>query len=504
MKVEILMEELMKKKTYKYHLLLMTLIFLLMSTGCSGGSSSQSYTLVDQMEAAKVGEDNELERIKIEKREEFDKMYADELYLEDFVEIETEFINEYSDYVEKMLSNSDMPFAYELKIQFYNRSLNNAKEGDLELEDIINNPGEHIRYIDLDVSFFRESDNELKSQLEPVYEDLKAYWDENNTAGVIENEILWSVYAESVLEELYLKDIQNESNHLFILDSYKKCLSRNILSKNGLDSYALGLDTTQDELDHLAEEAHKKYKEDFIGIIDLKDKGPSMCAPSNDRTLAFETDGEGADKYITLLVQKAIQELVGEILIEVGLDDVVVPIIVPTDRGIPQITKQKVDYPQQLTNEVIINDYFFNYTTITLYYLIDDLNDIDHDKLQDFYLILDPLFIVRKKHGDIEVKNLNCFVYYFSDSNSKVRKIYNEEIIDIEKNARYFPGKLDVGNLASAMYVTDDNSELSTLIKAYTKKENQISDLCILSVFDGKLETKKIIEHTVKDNIYGY
>lgn len=485
----------------------MLLSILLILSGCSNSSGNRAYTLADQKTAAEEQEKNNIEQIKVEKREEFDKMYENEIYLEDFSSVKDKYVNEYKAYIEKLLLSFEMPFTYELDIQFYNSSLLQAKNDELDFSAVINNPGEHIRYLDLRLSFFREDGKKLKKELKPLYKALKTYWEKNYKSRVIKTDIMWSIYDKSLLQDLDISTIQNQENQLFHLDPYKKCLLRNVSSNEGMDSYYLDLDSSQEDLDNLAEIAHEKYKEDFIGIIDLKEIGPSMCAPANDISLAFETDGKGADKYITLLVQKAIYEEVDKILLDVGLYDVVVPIVVPKDRDIPQILKQKVDYPQQLENEVIINEYFDTYTDITLYYLIDDLKYIDYDKLQNFYLKLDSLFIVRgicpmPEGPDFEEKNLSCFSFYFRDKNSFVRNVYKEKIISRVLTTKYFEGGADLNNLASAMYITDDNSELSQLIKIYTKKEEQITDFVYIQGNSKKIEASDFIEHTTDDSIY--
>lgn len=495
-----------KRNKMKNSILILLSILLILS-GCSNSSGSKGYTLADQKTTAEERVKNKIEHIKVEKREEFDKMYANEIYLEDLLSVKEDFKNSYSKYIEQEFSVFDMPITYELDIQFYNSSLLQAKNDELDFDAVISNPGEHIRYIDLRLSFFREDGKKLKKELKPLYKELKNYWEKNYKLGVIKTDIIWSVYDKNLLENVEIRTIQNQDNQLFFLDPYKKCLLRNIFSTEGMDSYYLDLDSTQEELDNLAEIAHEKYKEDFIGIVDLKEIGLSMCAPANDISLAFETDGKGADKYITLLVQKAIYEEVDKILLDVGLNDVVVPIVIPKDRDIPQILKQKVDYPQQLENEMIINEYFDTYTDITLYYLIDDLKDIDYDKLQDFYLKLDSLFIVRgiypmPESPDFEEKNLICFAFYFKDKNSFVRNIYKEKIIPRVLTTKYFEGGIDLNNLASAMYVTDDNSELSQLIKIYTEKEEQITDFVYIQGNSKKIEVSDFIEHTTDDSIY--
>jgi hypothetical protein len=470
--------------------------------GTSQGTSGTS--TYHQIEAANQEEREAFERIKINKKEELDKVYGNGLYLEDVEEINAIYEKKYISYLEKMLEEIDMPFAIEADVEFYTSTLKSAKENDITFEEVMKHPGDHIRTVSIFLSGFDKKSKFMGLKYKYIQDTFSDLWKSYKEDGVKEVQVLWSIYDKSILEVTKLENIKAEESQFAYLDTFKSCLYRNIIMKTGFDSYEKWLSNTQSDLDIMTNALKHKYKEDFIGIINLDHKGPSLCTPANDITLYFETGITAEnmhqtleDKYISLLVEKKLRVEVDKLLKEVGLDNNVVPVIIPMDNDSYRKLTYSVNQPSKLDTFELINGYFDTRVCVTLHYIKTPDEEINYSKLFEFYKKMRKNFTLYKEDDGFKSRKINQFVYFYEVTSEEVKEMLT---LNNKKNHYWsqFYKKHRDKNVWAGIYQNTDESDSYFLVPVYGEKLNFILEMNLERYMDKELE--EFIKYSTKKN----
>jgi len=154
------------EKLKKKIILILLLSLILSLSSCTSKPQGGSVTLADMAgNIDEVAEQKSLQ-FKEENKEKFDKHYSGNLYYEDFSE-EAKLINEA--YGERKIKELEYPYEeenlgkyleYFMKpnVECYNLSLKKLRDGEITMDNILEDEEEHIRSISLDFYFFQESD----------------------------------------------------------------------------------------------------------------------------------------------------------------------------------------------------------------------------------------------------------------------------------------------------------------------------------------------------------
>lgn len=459
-----------------------------------------------QIEAANQQEKDEFERIKIEKKEELDKVYGNGLYLEDVEEISKVYEDKYIKYLEALLAEEDIPFAIEADVEFYTSTLKLAKEESIFFEEVMNDPGEHIRTVSISISGFDEQSKFMRLKYRDLYNILHDLWNNYNEEGVKESQILWSIYDKSILDETKLEDIKESESQLVYLDRFKNCLYRNIIMADAFDSYKERLDNAQEDLDVMTNALKRKYNEDFIGIINLNHEGPSLCAPVEDVSLYFETGIEPKnehqileDKYVSLLVEKKLRVEVEKIIEEVGLENNVVPVVIPMDDDNHMYLTYRINQPSKVEAFELINGYFDSYICVTLHYISLEDEAVDYEKIRCFYKKLRERFnFYEHQHTGSIIRRINQFVYFYEVNSNEIKDMVLSKNKKEYYLLRFYNRTSNYENIWAELHQTKNDSDSYMLIPIYGQKKKYILKMNLENDPNESLED--FIKYSTTDN----
>jgi len=196
-------------KMIKRQSLSFLLILLVLTTGCSQPpQSGKRISAMDMIDYAEDKEKMEIEQIRLTKKEEFDRHYANGLYLED-LSIERESFDKA--YVEMMESELKQATSYPLfidsEMEFYNASLKQARDGNLKFEDILTNTGEHIRKARVSLYVFYDLEDH-KVNTDSIDEVMRKWWQKHLNDGVVDVEFRWYAFEPEVLEIYSIEELK--------------------------------------------------------------------------------------------------------------------------------------------------------------------------------------------------------------------------------------------------------------------------------------------------------
>lgn len=472
----------------------------------STNQQSSGTSTYHQIEAANQQEEDEFERIKIEKKEELDKVYGNGLYLEDVEEISKIYEEKYINYLENILSEVDIPFAIEADVEFYTSTLKLAKEESITFEEAMSHPGEHIRTISISISGFDEPSKFMRLKYKGLHDTLHDLWKSYDDDDVKETQILWSIYDKSILDVTNLLDIKESESQLVYLDRFKNCLYRNIIMVDAFDSYKEKLDNSQEDLDVMTNALKRKYNEEFIGIINLNHEGPSLCAPVEDVSLYFETGIEPEnrhqvleDKYVSLLVEKKLRAEVDKILEEVGLDKNVVPVVIPMDGDDYMKLTYRVDQPNKLETFELINGYFDTDICVTLHYVTLENEEIDYEKIRCFYKRLRKCFdFYEAANTGTIFRQIDQFAYFYNVGSRDIKDMIISKDKKEYYSSRLYNNKPSLGNIWTSLYRTEDDSDKYLLIPVYGEKQKYILKMVLED--DSSQSLEEFIKYSTEEN----
>ena len=445
------MEKLKKKIIL---ILLLSLILLLPS--CTSKPQGGSVTLADMAgNIDEVAEQKSLQ-FKEENKEKFDKHYSGNLYYEDFSE-EAKLINEA--YGERKIKELKYPYEeenlgkyleYFMKpnVECYNLSLKKLRDGEITIDDILEDEEEHIRSISLDFYYFREE----KFRFLEFSSDFKRMRDSYREKDV-PFEVVVRGYLKSKLRQFSFEWLKKmDKPFIFLEDSYSK-FTNEYYTTEGEKFGKIYEDEKIKSLRTLKD----RYNEEFIAIHErLESEGfYQVYSPVNDMSIKFDVETIYGNKYACVMAQKMVTKTVNKIIKSKGYEDRIV--VFSTVEYVPDNHSEefnlKVDFNNIKTEEdevKFINEIFPQSMQTTLYYLFTEDEEIDYKGIKE--VVEEYQEIYPNKEDDIN----SVFIYLIKISEEN-RKIAVDLFKDKDSTEGYFIKRNPGIDLANQFIVRTDH-----------------------------------------------
>ena len=473
----------MKKIVTK--IIVLGLILILAGCNVDKTKTSNSYDGIQLTKNAEIVAENRMENIIKKGAEKLSRFYGD-IYEYQQDPIVEELNGLYDDYIVQLVnSRLEEKLVVDNNVLFYSDSIKDYKEKKLTFEEIINNPGTHIKRASIQLHIFRTkpklTKTWFKTSLKEIYAPLEHLWSVYRIEEVDNINVLWSIYDEEILNQISLEDLDQEDNKILYMDTYKSCLGRFVLDENGFDSYKDGILSNQVDLDYLADKTEKKYNEPFIGIINAGKKGKSYAAPTRDASLYFELNGtekdkyepyEGSqDRYLALLMYLHVQSEIEKILDKYEMSEIVLPILVTKDaRPDINLLELEIDYIQEWPE--FLEEKFPGRFQVTLN-ILSKRKECDEKTL--YTVAKEIQYILGPKYYD-NYRDMNIMVYFYSDITNEGKKmtqeIYNKSV---KIDNRKFEETRSLATIFDSLYINYSYEDwFKYLSKNFEREEGHI------------------------------
>ena len=496
----------MKKIVTK--IIVLGLILILAGCNVDKTKASNSYDGIQLTKNAEIVAENRMENIIKKGAEKLSRFYGD-IYEYQQDPIVEELNGLYDDYIVQLVnSRLEEKLVVDNNVLFYSDSIKDYKEKKLTFEEIINNPGTHIKRASIQLHIFRTkpklTKTWFKTSLKEIYAPLEHLWSVYRIEEVDYINVLWSIYDEEILNQISLEDLDQEDNKILYMDTYKSCLGRFVLDENGFDSYKDGILSNQVDLDYLADKTEKKYNEPFIGIINAGKKGKSYAAPTRDASLYFELNGtekdkyepyEGSqDRYLALLMYLHVQSEIEKILDKYEMSEIVLPILVTKDAR-PDINLLELEIDEIKDWQLFMDEKFPGEFQITLIMLVSR-SDCDEEIL--YMLVKDIQNIIGDEYFD-EFSDVDIMIYFFNDMSDETRDMSYSIYLNSPRITNFnFEESGSLATIFDRLKINYCYEDWFKYLSAYhTKEEGHI----VITTLIDQLTPETFLNHFKKDEL---
>lgn len=444
-------------------------IFLL--TSCSNNQSISNYELIEN---AKKEDELIAKTNKVLMKDLMDRQYANQLYLEDFGDVNNKLIPSFiKGFEQKYFSDLGYPYFFENEVQFFNDSLKEVKEDHLMIEEILASPEKHLRKITIELyTFIPLEDRQSGSLL--AFNDEMIKLAEVYKENQVDYEIVWRVYDEDALDHIGFEKVKALEEPLISLEQTGLLLNNSLYSNEYLLDYEeksrpYGVRFADD-----IENLKIKFNKDFVFKgKDSKEDSANMFAPVDDLSMEFELVGS-SDAYMTLLAQKKLSDEVYRIIEEEGAIDYIGAFVIGNDHEKGYFTSENFDMSEDVDSITFLNDVFPYEYDVSLIYLTTNEEDIDYSVLKNISAKINQL-LSRYDENDEKMKNpIRVFIDFYvlengSDINLVTQLLYDNRLTD-----RWLGYSRGLAYLYADMYIRRSETEGFHFLDVYGEKANYI------------------------------
>ena len=485
------------EKAYKQYIGVAVILALVLSaTSCAQPQNTNTIYIEDLVEASKNQEEDKLEQIKISKSDDIKKHYAGDLYFQDFSEIKNKLDSEYEIILEEQLSEVvDVPYFVKADVEYYNSSLELAQENGWGINEILNEPGEHIRSLKFRLNYFIDDDFNT-NHISLFFENMVTEFRETGLVNINVGSVIISseVLSDQTIEEFKLNNTSMKS----LLGSIK------FIDEYGDDFYSF---TSNRLIDNHLKELNQKYNNDFTYATGLtKDtNGDDVYALKENTDIKFELNESVGDKFLTALAQKYMQDLITEFIKDENAEDFIIPLVIPNEIKDSRTDKNSYDTGSIKTREDIIrflNEGFLGEYDSSLIYLKEPGEEIDFEIVKRLSSKIRGIIENVDTLTSIDIPRNTLYVTYYDIDKEKVSIVKDLFIKDYICSA-YYKSDVNMGNLYARTSQTREEIDAFHYLDHYSQVN---SEFITLVAFDPEeidnMTTEEFIERTSYDSKY--
>ena len=456
----------MKKYFKLYIVIIIVFSLFLATTGCAQPQDTNTVYVEDLVEESKNQEKEELERIKISKSEDIKKHYSGDLYFQDFSEVKSKLDREYEIILEEQFSEVvDVPYFVKADVEYYNSSLKLAQENAWGIDEILSEPGEHIRNLSFELSYFVDEEfnsNNITFYIDDMVSEFHEIGVKNINVGV-------KIISDSVLIELDIEKFKMTNTLELIPLSAIKYIVGYSYDQNSIIS--------GESLENKLNELNQKYDNEFVFITGLtKDVyGDDVYALKKNTDITFEVDRSVGDKFLTALAQKYMQDLITELIEEENAEDFIIPLVIPNEIKDSRTDKNSYDTGSINTREDVIrflNEGFLGEYDSTLIYLKESGEEINFELIKRLSSKIRGIIGNKDTLTSRDIPRNFIYVTYYDIEKEKLPIVRDLFIRDYICSA-YYKNDVSMGNLYARTSQTREEMDAFHYLDQYSEANNE-------------------------------
>lgn len=462
--------------------------------GCTSEAQVIGVTGGDMIENARANEQALIEGVRASETEAFNKHFSNGLYWETFEEQE-HMLNEAFHKVYEKQFGTTKRFNYfcMTKNEYYKESLKKLKNGELTVEQIIENPKDHIWKMRFQVVGAEKQDSDdIRNIWEPSMWELYVKFNKIQRASGIHEMENWYVRIWNDVGATEVVDIAKKDDPIFFIMNNINTVDIWI-GKLADDRGVNGI--VRDDLLQLK----KKYNEEFewVGVGTNENESMSnLYAPIRDHSLKFMVGYmDNEDKYLTVLAQRAMYEEIEKIIKEEGYGGRIAHLTTPDVRYSDSIVGAEMDIvtldmSKKCNNKEIIDKVFTGTYDTSLSLMLNENEKIDYKKLKRICARISGL-CPTNYDKDRNYGTRNETFIYFNRLNEGKRKIVMDMFSREWCTENYFRESSTLANMWDNMERERAETTGFHYLDVFGNRETQYLHICRNK---AELETMKVEE----------
>jgi len=410
----------------KLKLILLGVLSIALVTGCSSVKpETESISLYETQINQEEDEKHRIELAKLTRKTYMEKMYKNGLWQMDFSEEKARLNEEYKAYVtNRLVQFSSIKFIVRSNLGFYNDGLMKTRVKNLGISELLKTPNEFVHLLDFEVAYFP---NEFTSE-----EEIDRFTNEVEKLKLEWGEYLNSTSPYSLLGYLHEKNPVEKIQMLEKSGNFKETL---------WNIYASGADLETSI--SIKKTLMERYNDEFERLphVSIKGEGYNIFRSVSNPNITFETfmdgrsDDSDATKYLSALAQSYMTEIVDALIDDAGLEEYIIPFIIPCGGDYKDIDTNAYDTSDIATYEEkikFLNDGFYGRYDVNLYYLSTD-EDYDFEAIYEISKKIKKIVSADGVGRNKAQYRTPIFVYFYTVNEIEDIKIskmlFNEHLI---------------------------------------------------------------------------
>ncbi len=360
----------------------------------------------------------------------FEKHYSGDLYFTDYT-YERYLVNRayeldlniHFDKAVKASKPEEVKIFIKPNIVCFNQTLQSIRDGVISVEDVLADEKKYVRSIELSVYYFTTG-KVVESEFGYSMFDIRDKYNDLN----LEFKATLNGYNKIILDQIALSILKDMKYPRLLLNEYKhQFYIRYFDSENQRHISRISNETGKLRDDQIA--LKEKYNEDFFIIKAPIEGVGEVFAPVNKPHLEFEVsytnDVYMKDTYVVVKTQEMVSKRIDQILEVHDAKDKFVFFTTPTGlyNSTEELHQMQVDFNALEDDLYFVNNELPKEPTTTLYYLLEENEEIDYKLLKN---IFDDY---HRYYPDKKGKNYTLVTYFVrmeADKQKIIISLFNE------------------------------------------------------------------------------